>query len=290
MIRQLEDSDYTGLCNDLLQTKGSDMQHEFVEQLGNSKQFCVWFRERVSSTTGDEVSISHEQFTEGEYKKPPPDTEKRIHDYWKDVTPAVACKKTFWGEVTLKYIEEGIIESHFLLDNSNIARNGAQFDNEQKRVDSCVRTAIRRFSGLPERGNRSVYTDCPLGRAWWRVYLCKEVSKNTSAQEEQVLKVFRVSKEYWENIVMLMVSQNSVLGDRNAWDTLVWSLAEKLDTDENSEAFNSKSLPVLRRALGVRAAWQEFGALNKEEMKTLIDNEINYRWPCENCRKSNANE
>lgn len=285
MHRQLVDSDYAQLRKRLL-VKGSAEQREFVGLLRDSRRFCEWFRARVGSEGDEPVPDFPRRLTESEYKDPPRDTERELHDLWRGLTPAVACRPTFWGEVTLRQIEAGVIESGYLAANEGNVTGGdrrlAQAlgnNGDEKALDSCVRAALRRFSGLPEaRGNRSVYVNCPLSRAWWRMRLCESVSEHTPAPGEQVLKVFRISLQYWENLILLMVSRNSVLGDRNARDVLVWSLSERLAEDKGSGLFKAGSLDRLCRALGVRAAWQEFGALEKAEMKTLIDAEIGLRW------------
>lgn len=282
-LRELDDASYTRLRKELL-SKGSPVQREFIEQLADSRRFCAWFRERVPSTGDETVPLYPEPLTEHEYREPPPDTEESLHALWRELAPAVACKTTFWGEVTLAHIEGGLIESHYLASD---AANGSEgimrvhrvsARDDPKALDGCVRTALRRLSGLPERGNRSVYVDCPLSRAWWRTRLCGIVSTKTPAVKEQVQKVFRLSQEYWENLILLMVSRNSVLGDRNARDVLVWSLAERLQEDRESELFKTKSLRQLCRVLGIRAAWQEFGALDQGELKVVIDGEIRVRW------------
>ena len=102
------------------------------------------------------------------------------------------------------------------------------------------------------------------------MWICKEVCNNTEASEDLVLKIFHLSQTYWEVIVLLLVSRNSVLGDKNARDVLVWSLSEKLELEANNKLKEAKNLAKISQMLGVRAAWQEFGVLEKHELKEII--------------------
>lgn len=284
-FRQLDDAKYSRLRKDLLREKGSPTQRKFIERLRDSKRFCEWFREKIPSTSGKDIEPHPEALTEHEYKDPPDDTERKLVEPWGELTPAIACRPPFWGEITLRHIEAGRIESSYLAANGGSLSGGdarisrALSTGNPADIDGCVRTALRRFSGLPEaRGNRSVYVNCPFGRAWWRRRLCAAVSENTPVTAQHVLNVFRSSQQYWENLITLVVSRNSVLGERNVRDTLVWSLVDKHDANAKSGIFLAGNLAMLCRLLGVRAAWQEFGVLEMEELKGLIDAEIRSRW------------
>ena len=290
MHKQLSDSEYTKLRKDLLKDKGSDYQKEFLEKLKDSGTFCKWFRSIVSVVPGEDIPLYGERLTENEYKDAPQDTEEQLYENWKSLTSAVACRPPFWGEVTLSHIENGLIESSYLAANGGSLPGGREridrvlTEDRDQDIDSCVRTALRRFSGLPEaRGNRSVFVNCSFGRAWWRMRLCEEVCQHFKGKEkeqvkQQTLRVLRLSQEYWENVVSFVVSRNSILGDRRARDVLVWVLGEKLISEPKSPIFKSTVVVQLYRVLGVRAAWQEFGVLERAEMKDLIETEISTRW------------
>lgn len=280
----LDDEKYTKLRKKLLAEKGSGLQREFLKAARSDEQFIDFIRNGrgVGTQDDEEVSILREKLTEHEYKEPPKDTEHRMYAAWKDIPPETACSVTFWGEVTLRHIEAGRIQSSYLAANEGSLSGGlARIDkafsssDSAKEVDACVRTVLRRMSGLPEaRGNVSVYVNCPFGRAWWRGRWTEEVCENTGASRHDVVNLLRHGQEYWEKLVRLVISRNSVLGDQQVRDVLIWSLAEILESDKENAILKAKNLEGLCRLLGIRCAWQELGMLEVDELKALIDKEI----------------
>ncbi len=289
MYKRLDDEKYTGLRKALLQQKGSDLQREFLKVARSDDQFWHFVRTKVATKGEKEASVFDERLTEHQYKEPTKDTEQRMYKIWEDVPPETACRVTFWGEVTLRHIENKRIRSSYLAANGGALSGGLERidkalskSGNEKEIDDCVRAILRRMSGLPEaRGNVSVYVNCPFGCAWWRERLADEVcdiidksSSGAKASRDGILNLLRQGQEYWETLVRLVISRNSVLGDRNVRDVLIWSLAETLESDKNHSVLKSQNLRSLCRLLGVRCAWQELGILEPAELKILIDNEV----------------
>ncbi len=285
MYRQLDDEKYTRLRKELLRDKGSNLQREFIEAARSDDQFVGFIRkDNDVGTEGEkEVLILDERLTEHEYKEPPKDTEQGMYEAWKDVPPETACRVTFWGEVTLRHIEHRCIKGSYLAANGGSLSGGLEridkvlLGNGKKEIDSCVRTILRRMSGLPEaRGNISVYVNCPFGRAWWRMRWTKEVCEATGAAHSGIIKLLHHNKqEYWETLVRLVISKNSTLGDHKVRNVLIQSLAEIPESDKRVSILKSKNLKSVCRLLSVRCAWQELGILEVDELKTLIGEEIN---------------
>ena len=289
MYKRLDDAKYTGLRKALLRQKGSDLQREFLKSARSDGQFLHFVRGQVGTRGEKEASVFDEKLTEHQYKEPTKDTEQRMYKIWEDVPPETACRVTFWGEVTLRHIENERIQSSYLAANGGALSGGLEridrvlsSSGTEKDIDSCVRAILRRLSGLPEaRGNISVYANCPFGCAWWRERFADEVcdiidksSSRSKTSRDGILNLLRQGQEYWETLVRLVISRNSVLGDRNVRDVLIWSLAETLKSDKENSVLKSQDLKSLCRLLGVRCAWQELGILEPEELKILIDNEI----------------
>ena len=202
-----------------------------------------------------------------------------IYGTWKDViTPADACLSEFWGMVTYRHIESGIIQPDFLAVNGgNLAGGKARIDHAlksgvPKQIDDVVRTILRRFSGLQSaRGRRSVYVDCPFARAWWRNYFADEMKKNddNDAEYTRVMAVLRVSQAFWEKLVDFIVSRNPTTGYTAVRKALFWGLSE-LDEDK----LKADVLVAKLRQLAFRSAIQEFGVFSVSEFKQIIDAEI----------------
>ena len=103
----------------------------------------------------------------------------------------------FGAHLTTRHIEENRIDATSLAAEANVsglerieralAETG---EKAAQKIDECVRTVLRRLSGLPERGSRSVIVDCPFARAWWRGRLLSDIVKgddNLSAIVQDVL-------------------------------------------------------------------------------------------------------
>ena len=277
---QFEDSSYTALRKRLLRAKGSGEQREFLNVLRSSDQLPTWVKEQVGIVSGKKLPILEESLTEAEFKEPPRSTEQQLFEFWKSISPAIACRVTFWGFMTLRHMEEGRIESSFLAASSGSSPSGLErLDRvlnagDEKEIDATVRTGLRRMSGLPEaRGNRSVYVNCPLARAWWRRYLAGEVCEYTEnkAALKDVAKVLGNSQQYWEELIGLVVSRNSVLGDMKVRAALVWTLSQYVNEEGKNYLFKTKALKKMRRLIGIRSASQELGVFSVEELKEMME-------------------
>ncbi len=282
MYKHLDPSQYTVLRKKLVRKKGSEFQQAFIEASLSNKKFVDFVREQVNTKEGDDIPELEEQLTENQYKYPPYDTEDMIYRTWKMIPPKETCSVSFWGEVTLRHIENGCVDAYFLASDSGSLPSGRgrvdkclSLNGTSKDIDSCVRTILRRMSGLPEaRGNRTPYVDCPFGRAWWRTHLLEEIVKATNLPSSKFRVVLRLSQTYWEKLITLMVSRNSILGSVKVRHALIWVLSDILEVDPNSKILQASALDRLCRLLGLRCAWQELGVLEIYEIKQLIEKEI----------------
>ena len=278
---QFDDGTYTSFRKSLLKEKGSESQRDFLRAARRSAAFLAFVQDQVVRIKGDDFPIYGDSLTEHEYKEPPPDTEHTLYATWNEITPAVACRTTFWAEVTFRHIESKRIEASYLAANGGAQAGGrerierALAGGSDKAVDACMRTILRRMSGLREaRGNRSPYVDCPFGRAWWRERVAAEIGSGAKVSRERILGILRLSQGYWEEIVSQIVSRNSVVGDGKVRDALVVCLIAQKDSRPDSPIFQGKELRKLIKLLGIRSAWQELGVLGLDDLITLIGKEM----------------
>ena len=279
MYKQLDASEYTELQKALKKRKGSHLQKEFITAALSNTRFIDFVRHHAKTEGDKDVPVLPSQVTEDEYKDPPKDTEIKIYNAWKDIPVNSICNASFWAEVTLKHIEAGWISAHFLAANGGslpggkqrIERALSQLGNNND-VDACVRTILRRMSGFPvERGNKSVYSDCPLGRALWRRRLLEEMAQATGMDKDKFRKVLVLNPSYWEKLVESVVSRNSILGSVTARYALIWALSDMYEQNKKHKALTQTGLGKIVRLLGVRSAWQELGVLELHEIKSLIE-------------------
>ncbi len=274
---QFDDASYTRTRRELLRTKGSPLQREFLGTLKSNAEFLDWAGQRVEVVPGEALALAADPLTEAEFARPPCSTEADLFAAWGDVKPAEACRAPFWGLVTMRHIAAGRVAASYLCAREGAGKTGAEQvqavlrEGGAKQIDSAVRTALRRLSGLPEaRGNRSVYVNCPFARAWWRQYLAREICRESGAQPASVMRVLRSSQEYWEKLISFVVSRNSVVGDSRLRSALVAALAEVAETDHGARALKGTELKRVVRALGIRLAWQELAVFGTDELQSLI--------------------
>lgn len=276
LYAEFEDASYTLLRQNLLRSKGSKTQRQFLSVLRSSNEFSDWIRRQVKIEEGERLPLLEEPLTESEFKEPPKSGEKRIFYAWESISPAEACRATFWGFVVLRHIEESRIKSCYLAANGGALTGGLERidrtleKGNEKEVDGVIRTALRRMSGLPERGKRSVYENCPFARAWWRGYLAREICEKTGADLAKIVKVLTVSQSYWVRLINLVVSKNSVLGDAKVRTALIWTLSDFINDEDKKYLFYDKVLGRIERLIGIRSAWQELGVFSIEELKKIM--------------------
>ena len=107
----------------------------------------------------------------------------------------IACRISFWAGVTLQHIRsDGIGEPYWLAANGGRTEGGderidrALVTQDAKGIDDCVRTVIRRMSGLPgARGNKSVFVNPSFGRAWWRERIVARILKRDGVEDRAAL-------------------------------------------------------------------------------------------------------
>lgn len=117
------------------------------------------------------------QLTKGEASNPPLAKERDLYNLWENkLTPAQACQPLYWYLTHTSWIRQGVLGNDL---TSTFAITGHSNDADKYR-DSKVRSVLRRLGGLPvARGNVSVFSDCPLSRAWWRRRMAISVAEHS---------------------------------------------------------------------------------------------------------------
>ncbi len=223
-----------------------------------------------------------ERMSEAEFGNPPSDTERRLFEAWRGLTPRIACRTAFWGRVTFRHIEEGQIESSFLAANGGGNVTGAQRidaalnaigEEATRLLDGCVRTVLRRLGGLPEaRGNRSVYVNCPLARAWWRERLVAEVATGGGKGLEREIRavVHPESQQHWEDLVTFVVSRNSVFGSAEVRNILIRTLAKALADDPRSRLRTAEGVRRVCRTVSSIQASRELSVMPPDDVARIM--------------------
>ena len=278
-LKELRDSDYTRFRKSLLRVKGSDLQRDFLVEVRSGDGFLEKFGQ-IGTTGTTEAALLPERLTEPMFKEPPADTERMLYSSWSAVTPALACRSTFWAMVTLNHVRHGLIDSAFLAANGGNLPGGAEridfaladmSDRGPQRVDNCVRTVLRRLGGLPEvRGNRSVYVDCPFARAWWREWMIEQASGGRNDVARSIRTVFRFSQTYWEKFIDRIVFRNSTFGSENIRSSFVRALAGHVRDHPGSALEGSEGLQRACRRATAYQGTRELSILADDELDELM--------------------
>ena len=281
---EFDDAEYAKLRRSLIRrsAKGSIAQREFLTAVRDSERFLTHMRDAVAVQEGEEVEPLADRMSEAEFGNPPSDTECRLFEAWGGLTPRVACRVAFWARVTYRHIEEERIESSFLATNGGGNVSGSQRidvalsatgEEATSELDKCVRTVLRRLGGLPEaRGNRSVYVNCPLARAWWRERLVAEVVRDEGEELERQVRavVHPESQQYWEELVTFVVSRNSVFGSVAVRDILIRTLAKILDDNPKSPLRMADELKRVCRTVSSIQASVELSVIPSGDVQAMM--------------------
>ena len=278
-LKEFRDASYTQLRKSLLKNKGSERQRAFLRRVRSGVEFLDEF-DAVPTVGTVEAELAPDPMTESEFKDPPADTEQTLYKAWADLTPATACRSTFWAKTTVEHIRIGRIQSVYLAANGGNLPGGAEridfvlqdvTGKAPQRVDSCVRTVLRRLGGLPEvRGNRSVYVDCPLARAWWRERTVHQATNGDAELAKKVRRVLRIHQTYWEKLIDRIVFRNSTFGSSNIRSAFIRALARFVQANPESDLANTEGLQRLCRRTTAYQGSRELSILSNIELDALI--------------------
>ena len=285
-LSERDDVAHTQLHRDLLKAKGGTLQQQFLAAAKDRNEFIAFVDARAPETPGETIGLFRGAITESSLKEFPESSEQAMYATWEDLTSRVACRTSFWSNVTLRHLASGVIrEPSWLATNGGRNETGAERIDRAlarlergkkgavKQVDDCVRTVLRRMGGLPmERGNRSVLVDCSFARAWWRERLVRRILQRDGVESRRcLLAVVRSSQTYWERLVTMIVSRGSVFGSVAVQDAFINGVAKHFRANPETQLNTANSLTVALRRLSNIAAARELGFLEFEELGGVVD-------------------
>lgn len=272
---------FTALRGPLLGEKASDFQREFLDAARTPEAFVDFMDEKVPREEGEVVATFNRPLTEQSFIEMTADQEQAAYTCWQDVPPRVACRVSFWAEVTIQHLRARVIRDAYWLAARRSESGEERIDrvlqmegeSGEREVDRCVRTILRRMSGLPSaRANRSVFVNPSFGRAWWRERLVSRIAARDGSEGKTALSnVVRSSQQYWENLVMLIVSRGSVLGAVDVQDAFVNALAKHLSANSASPFWSAKRTEAVLRRFSNVAASRELGVLEFQEIGRIAE-------------------
>lgn len=224
-------------------------QAELIEAVTDGPTELVrYLRSRLrldSEETIEAPSFPRKELTPDEYKAPPVELEEELGAAWKDVLEhraALASSPLFWLLCHIVWIEEG------RLGADGLALEEALLSGVEKR-EGRIRNFLRRTGGLPRvRGNTSVFSDCPLARAWWRFHLAEEVDRTTEGRIEAGAAhwLFHFHRPSWETLVTMSLRRVTTINQPSARAAIAYHLGERMRTNGR---FNQKDVEAIATGL-----------------------------------------
>lgn len=224
-------------------------QAELIEAVTDGPTELVrYLRSRLRLESEEVIeapSFPRKELTPDEYKAPPVELEEELGAAWKDVLEhraALASSPLFWLLCHIVWIEEG------RLGADGLALEEALLSGVEKR-EGRIRNFLRRTGGLPRvRGNTSVFSDCPLARAWWRFHLAEVVDRTTEGRIEAGAAhwLFHFHRQSWETLVTMSLRKVTTINQPSARAAIAYHLGEKMRTNGR---FNQKDVEAIATEL-----------------------------------------
>ena len=220
---------------------------------------------------------SKEKMTESEYSGPPLDSEQKIYERLKLISPRTAASTAFWTTYHIELIQREIIEPGYLAAKAGASQTGrARLESAIKRennkqLDESVRTVLRRLGGLPEvRGNVSVFVDCHLARAWWRGYIANAVAEDSQYDCNDIWSLLHLPGAPWVQMMEYGVKRLTVISDRKVRSAFI---ARLIELQVNAQTQHRKYLITdWLGQIGKLSAGRELGFLEFDENLALFQN------------------
>jgi len=178
-----------------------------------------------------------------------------------------------WISISLQLIMNDIIQPYYLayVDSSKNGKNNIiealrlSEQGNDKQLFNVSRAILRRmFGAIQERGKKGIYQDIPFAIAWWKIYLTKEISKQTQIDEKTLYEYFNTNPTNYNELIMRMSSKLTVIADNNIRDGLLKYIIDK-------EITNTKNFKEIIRMIGIESSWRAMGSLNYKDNQKIIE-------------------
>lgn len=165
------------------------------------------------------------ELTPDECQNPPIELERELWAAWSELKPRLASRPVYWLLCHVEWIEQGRFgKGGHQLEAALGSRRGKDWEAKTRNV-------LRHTGGIPhERGKTSVFSDCPLARAWWRGHLADQVALVARARmsSEEAHRVLHANRPAWETLARLGIQRVTVISQPKARAAIVSQLKARL--------------------------------------------------------------
>ncbi len=209
----------------------------------------------------DAPGFPRDQLTSDEFRTPPVELERELWAAWPGVRPRLASQPVFWLLCHVEWIEQGRFDQAGHRLEAALVGGG-------KDLEAKTRNFLRRTGGIPhERGKTSVFSDCPLARAWWRVHVAEQVAAvpHAGMSADEAHEVLHANRQAWETLARLGLRSVTVISQRTARAAVVRRLKSLLRENGRLGSKDVQSVATDLARLGLRQSpehtpWQRLVA------------------------------
>lgn len=238
-------------------------QEELASEVGKGpRQLGAYLRRVLKLGVGDEIdalSFPRDRLTPNEFVRPPVELEEELGRSWQALPPRLASRPVFWLLCHVAWIEEGRLG-----DSGILVRAALMDDPRAKDSEARTRNLLRRTGGIFVRGNVSVFSNCPMARAWWRWRLALQVAQVTAGKvgRADAHATLHANDGAWEELAMLSLRRITVINQGRARAALVSRLHALLKKHGKLDKNHVKEVAVELARIGLRRSldhtpWKE---------------------------------
>ena len=157
----------------------------------------------LEQTSLTELPALPRQLAPEEAFHPPIGLEVTLYGAWESVISRQrASYPAFWTICHIRWLEEGLLG-----DDPDACFSTGVPGKKESSLDNRARDLLRRLGGLPiARGSVSVFSDCPLARAWWKRNLALQASQHAPGLTiDAAHQALHRSNQIYEELVRLSV-------------------------------------------------------------------------------------
>lgn len=256
--------------------------------LKGREPFAKWFEQELAEASGNhaaivtgeaEVSSPNKQLELGEFMRPSPSTMVELYSaIWKnEINREDARDPGVWARIYIKMVIDGAVSPSFAFapTNSSGAPDGTDLGMKKiqeavqskapAKTDEVCRDFIRHISGVQTiRGlARSLFSNCCLASMYWR---CKVAEETEDPDWSNSIMRVLSNSAIWNELIAKLVSNLTVLGDRNIKNATLLFLA----SSDGSTYKRQKDLHKLLMKIGAMAGCRALGLLDVREIKNEI--------------------
>ena len=185
----------------------------------------------LSDANLEGVSPLPRELSPSEAFEPPPELETELYDTWSALLPRDASQPAFWTVCHIRWLEEGTLGDDPCATFSTGIPGKRDSDS-----DTQTRDLLRHLGGIYVRGNVSVFSDCPLARAWWRRRLAVLAAEEAPhvLDVDTAHRALHRSRPVWEEITRLSVKRLTIINHSRARAAIIAHIASrpKIETNE----------------------------------------------------------